>query len=47
MHHLFKKILNENLKSSPKFGRSDEGSNKLGEILRGKKISVFHKEWTN
>ena len=43
MHHLFKKILNENLKSSPKFGRSDEGSNKLGEILRERRFLYFTK----
>ena len=43
MHHFFKKILNENLKSSPKFGRSDESSNKLGEILRERRFLYFTK----
>jgi len=43
MHHFFKKILNENLKSSPKFGRSDENSNKLGEVLRERRFLYFTK----
>ena len=43
MHHFFKKILNENLKSSPKFGRSDDSSNKLGEILRERRFLYFTK----
>ena len=43
MHNFFKKIINENLKSSPKFGRSDESSNKLGEILRERRFLYFTK----
>ena len=43
MHHFFKKIFNENLKSSPKFGRSDDSSNKLGEILRERRFLYFTK----
>ena len=44
MHEYFKRIFNENLKSSPKFGRTTEKSNDLSEIFRERRFLYFTKK---
>ena len=43
MHHYIKRIFNENLKSSPKFGRNDDESKNIGEIFRERRFLYFTK----
>ena len=44
MHQYFKRIFNENLKSSQKFGRTSEKSNDLSEIFRERRFLYFTKK---
>ena len=43
MHQYFKRIINENLKSSPKFGRTNENTNNLFEVFRERRFLYFTK----
>ena len=44
MHQYFKRIFNENLKSSPKFGRTTDKSNDFSEIFRERRFLYFTKK---
>ena len=43
MHQYIKRIFNENLKSSPKFGRSSDDSKNFGELFRERRFLYFTK----
>ena len=43
MHHYIKRLFNENLKSSPKFGRNEEDTKNFSEILRERRFLYFTK----
>ena len=43
MHHYIKRLFNENLKSSPKFGRNEEDTKNFSEIFRERRFLYFTK----
>ncbi len=43
MHQYIKRIFNENLKSSPKFGRSSDDSKNFFELFRERRFLYFTK----
>ena len=43
MHHYIKRLFNENLKSSPKFGRNEKDTKNFSEIFRERRFLYFTK----